>query len=182
MKHATWLWTAAALSLAGCVSPDPMAQQRALQEAVDQCHAHKKLYMNSGMKLDGPDIVVSGYCLPPAARESLEMEASKLGAPIKTELPSYTLVASSDQSVFYYFTKPSHRAYPWAMKLAIAHAPAAVAKSAQPANVIWMAGIPAGADVPADVQTTNIVVAWMLKVLNATKVMAAHPVAATMPS
>src|SRR5271167_2016754 len=114
MKTLTGLLLGAVLMLTGCRAQlDAMQEQRAIQDAVNHCYSERELWMQGSVNINATDIVVSGHCIPIQARESMEAAAAGLKDATTAEFPDYTLIATHDRRTQYYFTKPSHRLYPW---------------------------------------------------------------------
>jgi len=138
-----------------------MVEQRAKQEALDHCVSEKQLFMFQRTEMPGPDIVVSGHCVMPAERETLESEVAALKDATTTEFADYTLVATADRSTQYYFTKPNHRAYPWAVKVLTLPAPPGAPATPQADRMRWEPAKPKNSPFPPTPEATGIVVSWM---------------------
>ena len=162
MKIFRLLPVAAAAFVSGCVHPDEMARQRALQDAVHHCYLERKLYVHGNMEIAGPDIVETGHCLPVFSREQYEALAAKFKDAMTTDFPDHVLIESGDHWQRIYFTKPGHPYYPWAVAaVVVGHGAAPGVKTGEPVNVLNGMALPNGVAVPDNATEDAAILNWV---------------------
>ena len=139
-----------------------MTKQRALQDAVNHCHAEHKLYVHGNVEVAGPDIVETGHCLYVFTREQYEAAAAKMKGATTTDFPDHTLIVSADGWQRLYLTKPGHPHYPWAMAAIVVGRSGAIgAKNGDPVNVLPGMALPTAVDVPDNAYDDAIILNWV---------------------
>jgi hypothetical protein len=127
------------------------------KESASQCAGERRLYVKTSATFSPFNTLHDSYCIPTFPREDMQAEASLLSNDLKFETPDYTLIASRDGSVRYYFTKPSFRLYPWSVKI-IFPKTAAAGKSSP---WTWVPGYPKYMPIPDSEDTGDDVAAWL---------------------